>query len=101
MLNYLNQPSAPIAEVLTQPVAEATRQQDVLARQRGFRSYEEMLAWSAQQQQARDAAAQGRGGAVPGGSGLPRTWDEAWSQLKSMHPKYALEYVTKAMGGGQ
>lgn len=97
MFNYLNEPSLPVGV----EVAQATAGQEAAARAKGFKSYAEMLAWARQQQSARDAAAQGQGGPVPGGSRMPQTWDEAWGQLKMIHPKNMLDYVTSALGGGK
>lgn len=103
MINYLNQASAPIGEVLIQPeVAQATRAQEQMAQSRGFRNYNEMLLWAQAQKRGREEAA---GSAPVQGSRMPQTWDDAWQQLKSVHPKSMFEFITRKMneatGGGQ
>ena len=106
MLNYLNQPSAPIGEVMigaaAVPTAQATRAQDAMAQQRGFRNYNEMLLWAQAQERGRQESA-GTGAGVA--NRMPQSWGEAWDQVKSIHPKSMFEYITRKMqaatGDGQ
>lgn len=96
--NYLVQPVLPVGAGAES--ANATAQQDALARSRGFRNYNEMILWARQR-------AQQQGGTIPqGGAGqMPRSWGEATRQVSAMHPKTMLEYVQRkideAIGGGQ
>lgn len=91
MINYLNGPSLPAMDL--EPAA-ATAQQELMARQNGFKNYNEMMLWARQRTQQ-------QGGTVPqGGAGqMPQSWGEAWRQMSSIHPKTMLEYVQRKIEG--
>lgn len=78
-------------------IAEATRQQEAMARQNGFRNYDEMMAWARQR-------ANQTGGTVPGGN-APGSVGAGMAGVKMMHPKNMFETILQkwqaATGGGQ
>lgn len=87
MINYLMVDTLPTPGV---EAAGATREQEAMARQRGFRSYEEMLLWAKQRNQQ-------SGGTVSGAGRMPQTWGQAQQQIQSAHPKSVFEYITRKL----
>lgn len=111
MINYLNQPAEAAGQIMIQPVtvpgAQATRSQEAMARQNGFRSYEEMILWhQAQRRGQQEANARASDGASPGAPrGMPQSWGEAWDYVRHILPSGTLgmvnEKVSAALGGGR
>jgi hypothetical protein len=68
--------------------ADASRQQEALARQRGFSSYTQMMDWARQQQVRTPGAANPR---------HPRTLREAWDQATAIHPTNMFNKIREAL----
>lgn len=92
--NYLNQPAAPMVAMN----AGASRQQEAMARERGFRSYEEMLLWAKQRNMQSGGTIAGAG-AAGAPAKVPGSWREAQAAAKAAHPMSIFEYITNAMAG--
>lgn len=94
MQNYLGQPVDRIAAAMTE---NHTAEQERMAREAGFPSYEAMRLWYRQRQQG-GTAPQGDSSILPqGGTRLPRTWDEAKQQMMAWHPKEIFQMVADKM----
>lgn len=67
---------------------------DALARQNGFRSYEEMRLWNQQRQRP-------TGGTVPGKPARPANDGKPANPNNAMswHPSAIFDYIRRAMGG--
>lgn len=82
---------------LDQEAAAATRQQDAMARQNGFRNYDEMLLWARQRQAPRQqTTGSGPMGVVQGAVQDPQgTADKAMA----MHPRNMFNRILDAWKG--
>ena len=76
--------------------ADATHQQEAMARSRGFQTYDQMLNWSRQRQMHRDPQTIGRDGPAPE---MPTTMGQAGQQAMAIHPKTILDWVTHQIMG--
>ncbi len=84
--------------------ADATRNQDALARSRGFQTYDQMINWARQREAPRSVQTIGKGDA-PAPGAMPQSWGQAGQQAMAVHPRTILDWVrnqfNSATGNGQ
>lgn len=92
-------PGMPAQQPIAIPeVANATAQQDALARQNGYRSYDEMMAWARQRQQRREPNTVAQGTFAP--QGAPPTPPQGGNAM-SWHPMNIFNSISEALRGSR